>query len=544
VIKKKPANRMLELDVLRGLAAAGVLLFHYTTQYVIFYPHQGDPLFYFVWIPLRIQLFAMISGFVIVMILEKTKSPMDFIVGRFSRLYPCYFVAVIFTSLLLIQFSWLGRGTHITWPQFFVHLTMLHTWFGYNNIDNVYWYLATELSFYFIIFFFFTFKKMKYIEGIGFFGLILVVLNARYGRLGPFGIPAVVVVSRILCFWQYFFAGILFFNIKTKGDVWWRHAGLAMCFIVQNVVSDDIHSVLCLAVDFIIFYLFIYDKLSWIVQRPLLFLGTISYSLYLIHLNMGQLIIKYLYTIGANAWLRLIIPTLVSVFVATIMTYGIEKPAMKYIRTKYTQWQQTGSNVITERLTHFIFYWSLFTYFDLLYSHAFSGFIGQIALLALIGVACRPRSLGGLIAFFLLIVMHSSCRFLFLKSPHTAIEFVINCIILISLMIGFLRPVKIREMSKDIFYFLKPMLMGVVIGVCFDLFIDFFLRIKQREPVFYTLLLVLPLCFVFIPDYIFIFSQRWGQKIREQFHRTIPTPIVRYLIIAVVILVPFFYSKN
>ena len=79
---------MLELDALRGLSAISVLLFHYTTLYVIVFPLEGVPPFYFPWIPYRLQLFSLISGFVILLVLEKTEKPLDFAVARFSRLYP------------------------------------------------------------------------------------------------------------------------------------------------------------------------------------------------------------------------------------------------------------------------------------------------------------------------------------------------------------------------------------------------------------------------------------------------------------------------
>ena len=325
---------MLELDVLRGLCALGVLLFHYTTFYKIYFLPKENPLFYMPWVPYRVQLFAMLSGFVILMIIEKTISPLDFVVARFSRLYPCYFAAVIFISLLMIVFP-LPNKEIITWPRFLGNLTMLQAWLGYWGVDRSFWFLTPEISFYFVVTLIFKFKKLNYIEAIGFLGLVFVVFNARYASLGPLEIPAVVLLSRVLSFWHYFFAGILFYNLKSKGEAWYRHAGLALCFIVQNLISDDVYTILSFACCLLIFYLFIYGKLSWIIRKPLLFLGTISYSLFLIHQNMGCIVIFYLLKIGANAWLLLIIPTIVAIVVATLMTYLIEKPAMKYIRDKY-----------------------------------------------------------------------------------------------------------------------------------------------------------------------------------------------------------------
>jgi peptidoglycan/LPS O-acetylase OafA/YrhL len=336
--RNNTADRMPELDALRGLSAIGVLLFHYTSlSYIYFSSH---PLFYIPWIPYRLQFFALISGFVIPMVLDKTGSPLDFAVARFSRLYPCYFIAVVFNGLLLTHFQAPSKKLVMTWPVFLANLTMLQAWLGFDNIDAAFWFLSPELAFYVIVFVFLLFNKMKYIEVVGLGGLILVVLNARYGSFGPISIPAVIIYSKMLCFWEYFLAGILFYNLKSKGDVWWRHAGLALCFIVQNIISDDIYSILCFSFCLLVFYSFIYGKLYWIAQKPLLFLGTISYSLYLIHQNMGLIIIRYLYKAGMNEWLRLIIPTAISIVAATLMTYLIERPATKCIRIKYAQWRQ------------------------------------------------------------------------------------------------------------------------------------------------------------------------------------------------------------
>ncbi len=343
-LNNNPKNRMLELDALRGLSAISVLLFHYTYFYGIVFPGKGTAPFTFPWIPYRLQLFSLISGFVILLVLEKTEKPFDFVMARFSRLYPCYFAAVILiTSLLTIfplktDFPLPGRG-HIPWSMFFANLTLFQSWFRYADVDGVFWFLAPEISFYLIILTLFTFKKIKYIEAVGLVGLLLVVLNARFAAIGPIDIPRFIIDSRILCFWQYFFAGIVFYKIKMKGDTWWRHAQLALCFIVQNLISDNVISIFCFAACLGLFYLFIYGKLAWIAQKPLLFLGTISYSLYLVHQNIGYIIIGQLDKIGVSAWLRFLIPTAVAIAIATLMTYLIEKPAMKFLRAKYKQWR-------------------------------------------------------------------------------------------------------------------------------------------------------------------------------------------------------------
>src|SRR5690348_9141450 len=83
-----PRNRIKGLDALRGVAACSVLVFHYTTNYQRVYGHHGAMPFSFPYGPFGVQLFFLISGFVIFMTLEKTSRPSDFVRSRFSRLFP------------------------------------------------------------------------------------------------------------------------------------------------------------------------------------------------------------------------------------------------------------------------------------------------------------------------------------------------------------------------------------------------------------------------------------------------------------------------
>ena len=81
-------GRLQELDALRGLAALVVVLFHYTSRYDVVFGHNSAPLVSAPWGHFGVNLFFGISGFVIFMTLGRTQTPADFIVSRFSRLYP------------------------------------------------------------------------------------------------------------------------------------------------------------------------------------------------------------------------------------------------------------------------------------------------------------------------------------------------------------------------------------------------------------------------------------------------------------------------
>jgi len=328
-----PSERFQELDALRGLCAAGVLCYHYLFWGPQFYFSKGEALSSFPWGSYRIQLFCMISGFVILMVLEKTKKSFDFVVHRFSRLYPSYFVVVILSACLVTIFSLPDRD--ISWPQVLINLTMFQPWLGVRNVDSAFWYLAPELSFYVCIFCVFLSGQLKRIEVFGFMWLVFMILNENVFGWGHLHLPRFIEVSHLLYWGHLFFAGILFYNLKTKGHSWQRHTGLALCFIVQNLLSYDIAPIISMGICLVLFYLFLFGRLSWIVQKPFLFLGNISYCLYLIHLNMGYIVIRYLYAKGINPWLRFLISTAIALAMATILTYGIERPMMNYIRGMY-----------------------------------------------------------------------------------------------------------------------------------------------------------------------------------------------------------------
>ncbi len=340
-------TRWVELDVFRGLAALYVLCFHYTIAYAELSGSQ--PFFHLKTGIFGVQLFFIISGFVIIMTLERSQRPMDFIVSRFSRLYPGYWAAVLLTFVLVKIFHLLDRD--FSMRRVIANLSMFQDWIGINHVDGVYWTLSIELAFYFAMLLLFVTKALKYIET---FGLVWIILMAcAASSNAP---PRVYMdIAHLLKFGNLFFAGILFYNLKTKGTTWYRMACLALCLLVQGVVKVDIHNsqildpIIGMGVVlgfFTLFYVFIKGKLTFIGLKPLIFLGTISYSLYLTHQNVGFAAINYLHQHSANAFVSFIVPLVCALLIATCITFCIEQPAMNYIRNKYKKSRHNSKSTI------------------------------------------------------------------------------------------------------------------------------------------------------------------------------------------------------
>ena len=101
------------------------------------------------------------------------------------------------------------------------------------------------------------------------------------------------------------------------------------------LISDQEHMLIILFYH-ALFALLIYGKMKFLAKRQLIFLGTISYSLYLLHQYMGRKMIDSLLTYThANSYLVISMVVLLNIFLAYIVTRFIEIPANGYIRNSF-----------------------------------------------------------------------------------------------------------------------------------------------------------------------------------------------------------------
>lgn len=148
-----PRPRLAALDALRFLAAAAVVLYHFTGRTSSAWgPDQAEQLDgvgrWTSYGSLGPELFFVISGFVILMT-AWGRPTAQVVASRVGRLYPAYWVAVLSAGLLLLVL-W-PQGKAITPHQVLVNLTMLQPALGVEHVDGVYWTLWTELRFYLLL---------------------------------------------------------------------------------------------------------------------------------------------------------------------------------------------------------------------------------------------------------------------------------------------------------------------------------------------------------------------------------------------------------
>lgn len=339
---KSTTNRILELDALRGIAAIFVVVFHYT---------MGNP-FAFNQGGTGVDLFFIISGFVISLTIAKTKSWKDFIVNRFSRLFPTYWIIVSFTATLRIL-----NGETVTLSRYLINLTMFQSYFKVDDIDWVYWTLLVEMCFYFFMILLFVTKALKNIEYIGLTILaIIILLNIPFVENNyPKYYREIHHFFPLFAHFPLFLSGIVFYKMIVDKQTILRYVILLLCFILEIwIFNIDIRPIfelskfeysIALLIWFSLFVLYVNNKLGFLVNRVTLFLGSISFSLYLIHQYIGLFILLPFFgqTLKMSPIIYIPLTILIVCLLSFINMKFIEKPTMNFIRNKYKQYKQKAA---------------------------------------------------------------------------------------------------------------------------------------------------------------------------------------------------------
>ncbi|WP_025762785.1 acyltransferase family protein [Dyadobacter tibetensis] len=335
-------NRIAELDVLRGFAALAVVIFHFTMNdnaiklgWEFRYGVTG------------VDIFFMISGFVIYMSILRINRAEDFVVFRFARLYPTYWVCVTITALFVLYFEPQNFGL----PQVIANLTMFPTYFGIEDLDGSYWTLLVELWFYFWIFLLLVYKK---IDAIINHSLVIMAVIAVFHLLSPYYPSAYQYITlkiQILNHFPLFFSGIVFYKVKFNGLTNRYILCLCASFLLACYLHDKggrsmyhisawEHYGLILGYH-LIFVLFIMERLNFLITKPFLYLGKISYSLYLLHQYIGSQLINALQQeFSFSIEIAILLTLIISLMMASIINQYIETPLNDQIRRWYSKKSQ------------------------------------------------------------------------------------------------------------------------------------------------------------------------------------------------------------
>jgi peptidoglycan/LPS O-acetylase OafA/YrhL len=328
------------------MAALAVVLYHYTFGYsqVVGKHMPGLDLIatdgHF-----GVYLFFIISGFVIFMTLERSAKAADFSVSRFARLWPPYLACAALTSLLIVVLNF--NPHHLTVRDALLNVLMVNKVIGNVSIDLSYWTLTYEVLFYAgaaIIFFGLKIKRIEWAclvwIGLAFLARIS-SFNEHHVRIG---------VLLGVDFSHFFVLGMMIYLIYKRRTTWltWSTAILAFSMTLfgpsYNPGAITLWQFMLLtAVFVVVVWLVAERRMRFLNIAPLLFLGEISYSLYLVHQIAGYWVIRHLEGVGWDPDHAIWAAVLCAIMVATGVRKWVEVPAQKAIRGWY---QQTGKEYL------------------------------------------------------------------------------------------------------------------------------------------------------------------------------------------------------
>ena len=357
-------DEIRSLTGLRGFAALWVFSLHATwgseggffTQIA----RQGS---------LGVIIFFVLSGYILSFVYaEKFRSKQigyfRFLQARFARIYPLHFSMLLFL-LALTVFGLVKMPAKNNFYSFLLNLGLLQSWGFINPItwNEPAWSISTEF-FAYLLFPFLILKVYRKSETVLLFSAVVAVswifFNPYFHMLRSFegfgwvdlsGIQFNYGNSLLWCFFVFVSGMILFCTKDTAArrinTPYFFDActliGLAVLFYVScNAAAmpkrDQIAAV---AAILIVFGLSRDAGIGRLVfgNNISLFLGRISYSLYLSHEWVRYTAIQFIHPLPL--WLNLVL----ALSVATLLHFFLERPARQFLRKKWTRKTIPLSNI-------------------------------------------------------------------------------------------------------------------------------------------------------------------------------------------------------
>ena len=347
--KPKPFYRP-ELDALRFFAFFGVFLSHaYTTKNKFWSVAQNTGRF-------GVVLFFLLSAYLITELLRQEKLKTGsvhlkkFYMRRILRIWPIYFLITVIAVIVgTIYIPW-----HITGLWLVSCLFFTSNWFvvafGWPASVMVHplWTISVEEQFYLLVP---SLQKLGGARTVNFASWLFIAV--AYAYLWLRGLPQGLILFRnSLVLFQFFAAGSLLANylkgsppvIKLSNRAVMLAVGLGL-WVVSNRLGfavnfketatrmTPVYGSLALLAGTVLIFLAFLGVTGIKFPRPVLYLGTISYGLYIYHvgiLSLVELLLKPIWHHRAVPPCAILLSLIVTVAVASASYKWVELPFIQY----------------------------------------------------------------------------------------------------------------------------------------------------------------------------------------------------------------------
>jgi peptidoglycan/LPS O-acetylase OafA/YrhL len=359
-------NRLRSLDGLRGIAAFGVVLWHWQHFYTLDGPHRDvwrmtaepfslllRPFYVLGWA--AVDIFFVLSGFVFFWLYAETIRTgaiggLSFARLRFSRLYPLHFATLILVALLQLYFL-RERGAFFIyrdndWPHFIAQLFMVQNWWprSMQSFNGPTWSVSIETMLY-VIFFIacrFGLRRGAHCLFIALIGGLLLPTEEHIAR----GVIGFFLGGFVFTLWQQWrdspAAGRIANTIGLAALSGWILLGLMTYYRLSWFANGEENYVFLVAFDFIlapltVLALALREHVRGGAHPVFGFLGDISYAAYLLHFPMQLALALVAVHLGWGTVVFMQGWVLIAFFsvltgLAAVTHYYFEKPLQRFIR--------------------------------------------------------------------------------------------------------------------------------------------------------------------------------------------------------------------
>ncbi len=354
-----PSHRDENIDLLRGVAALLVVWLHAAEVFVVL---PGIAAHGTAWFDaadlldtgrIGVTAFFAISGYVIVPTLRGPRDPAtrDFLIKRFFRLYPPFWVSMACAAITV----WWMFGRPLSVAVVAANTTMVPIEFGLPQMMGQYWTLEVELIFYALIVLLFRSGRL---HRDGTIAAGLVVAAIAWPLLYRSALGRSIVDRNLVWSFLAYFLTIMFWGSMVRARMRTPYRRLDVPFVVvtalvfarpvlalvfgsPTVHREDWRGTLLGLLLFVAF-----TRLPARHAKPFVWLGTISYSLYLFHPAVFYPMYRLVSTHPAlaQAWLPLylLVVTLASVAVAAVVHRWVEEPSNAFARRIVARLRASG----------------------------------------------------------------------------------------------------------------------------------------------------------------------------------------------------------
>lgn len=316
------------LQSLRAIAALLVIGVHGSNN--IIYRNFGEENVVSAWLnlwgDLGVDIFFVLSGFIIALSAQKSESVAAFLMGRVFRIYPLYILSlVVYLAIFILGQSQLG------YFDLFYSIFLVFQKRGdlYYSLLGSAWTLGSEFLFYFFCALYILSSKFY---SVGLAARLAIPLLALF--VMPYVHPVMIEFLLGILIYFVYFKKLSFFPLLTV------LLGLVSSFLLigfdylENFTSNEFHFFYFgLLASFVLCFSLAFDAST----RLLEYLGKISYSLFLILMALTIHVFEKVWSLlGPHSFFAgFVVYKFMCIVVVSFVYYFFEKPVYSGLKSRY-----------------------------------------------------------------------------------------------------------------------------------------------------------------------------------------------------------------